>query len=45
MLVGINVLMAWTPGHWNLAIISALSLYAGFWGILKVQLWSFLMAL
>ena len=41
MSVGINVLMVWTPDHENLAIINALRRYVGFWGILKVQLWSF----
>ena len=45
MLVGINVLMAWTPDLKNLAIINALRRYVGFWGILRVQLWSFWMAL
>ena len=32
MLAGINVLMAWIPGHWNLVIINALGLYVDFVG-------------
>ena len=42
ILGGISVLMASPPDHWNPVFINALKLYVGFWGILKVQLWSFL---
>ena len=45
ILAGISVLMVCLPDLWNPVIINALRRYVGFWGILKVQLWSFLMAL
>ena len=44
-LAGISVVMVCLPDHWNPVIINVLRLYVGFWDILEVQLWRFLMAL